>query len=668
MPKHTFLKTMMLLLVTWGLVSCGQTPTVTVVPTATSAAETISVSPLSMLGKGLAHGVAWSPDRTLLAVSSSLGIELYDAQTLEQVRQLESDVAEGALVFSPDGTLLASVSDLGVRLWDVETGDVERRLVGRGKLVTAIAFAPMASGSEWLLAVGTEDGTIYLWWVQTGVLAGTLLGHTAAVTDLGFSADGALLASGSEDGTIRLWRVSSGAEIKTLKGHSSPVVALSFWNFGFEATEELFSVSLDGLFQTWDVSGCEANARSCGNVLSSISSWGAVTAAALAPDLPLFAAGTLDGQLVLVSPVEDCPDPEAEETWCWMPLQTRYPGPIAALALSADTARLAVVLESGGVAVWDVAGCAEGWSRCQDAAGQYLPGYTTGLDALLFAQGGALIAAGGQDGRVWLWDVDGSSEQPTLQGVSQAYVGSIFDLALAPDQDVLALVGDDRTVGLWRISDGTSLASWEGHTWLVTSAAFSPDGTLVATGSCDKTVRLWRRESGELLETLAHDDCVRSLAFSPDGALLATGSGSGELLLWQVSEAQVMRSLEGHKAAVYDVTFSSDGEMLASASGDGTVRLWSVEQGEALRVFQGHQDAVTGVAFSPDDIFLASCSKDRTARLWQVGNGLLLYTLNHRDWVMDLAFSDDGMLLASAVRSGIVRLWSVQGSTVTPRQ
>ena len=56
----------------------------------------------------------------------------------------------------------------------------------------------------------------------------------------------------------------------------------------------------------------------------------------------------------------------------------------------------------------------------------------------------------------------------------------------------LASGSSDKTVKLWRLSDGAATATVSGHNNIVRSVAFSPDGRSLASGSDDNTVKLWQ--------------------------------------------------------------------------------------------------------------------------------------------------------------------------------
>lgn len=271
-----------------------------------------------------------------------------------------------------------------------------------------------------------------------------------------------------------------------------------------------------------------------------------------------------------------------------------------------------------------------------------------------------LLASGSWDKTVRLWRVsDGAL-------LHEFWLGDeIADIAFSPDGDLLASASASREgkVVLWQAPDWTYLHSLVGHTGMVSGLAFSPDGQTLASGSLDGTVRLWHVSDGVLLHVLEAADSVSDIAFSPDGSLLASASMDGSVQLWRVSDGILLHALEGHTDCAGSVAFSLDGQMLASASDDGTVRLWQVSDGTLLRILEGHTDWVTGVVFSPDGQILASQSLDNTVRVWHVPDGVLLHSLEHPDHVR-VTFSPDGQMLASACDDSTVRLWRVSDGTL----
>ncbi|MFF9803063.1 WD40 repeat domain-containing protein, partial [Streptomyces rochei] len=70
---------------------------------------------------------------------------------------------------------------------------------------TAVAFSPVSAR----LATGDDRGLVRL--LRGPSYDGPpsdLIGHTGAITAMGFSSDGSLLATASTDGTVRLWNTS----------------------------------------------------------------------------------------------------------------------------------------------------------------------------------------------------------------------------------------------------------------------------------------------------------------------------------------------------------------------------------------------------------------------------------------------------------------------------
>ena len=120
------------------------------------------IEQLAMLGRGLPRDVAYSPDGATLAVASSVGIWLYEADDLDAVPRFLDGHTDFvySVAWSPDGTALASASgDRTVRLWDAATGEQTAVLEGHTWTVTSVAWSPDGTA----LASASLDGTVRLW-------------------------------------------------------------------------------------------------------------------------------------------------------------------------------------------------------------------------------------------------------------------------------------------------------------------------------------------------------------------------------------------------------------------------------------------------------------------------------------------------------------------------
>jgi WD40 repeat protein len=339
----------------------------------------------------------------------------------------------------------------------------------------------------------------------------------------------------------------------------------------------------------------------------------------------------------------------------------------------------------------DVANGTSGFTLAVDAPSPLTPDGEPSLLPLSLPRPQQALGSGlaiSPDGRLLAWATgDRTVRVAPIENLDATVVlnagKTVRSVAFSPDGLTLASAGD-RTVQLWRVSDGGLLATMTGHSGLVTSVAFTPDGQVLASGSEDNSVCLWRPSDGALVASLSHPKTrpfdgneVDSLAVSPDGRLLAAGAGDGRVSLWRLSdrlEVGVLDPVAGVRSAasstmnpraVGAVAFSPDGATLAAGSNDGKIRLWRVADGTIQATLVGRQTRVGSVAFSPDGRFLAAgarddqvapSSADGTVRLWRLDDGAPLRTIVARS-VHLVAFSPDGRLLATG--GGAFRLWAL---------
>lgn len=107
----------------------------------------------------------------------------------------------------------------------------------------------------------------------------------------------------------------------------------------------------------------------------------------------------------------------------------------------------------------------------------------------------------------------GSSLQPT-RGES---------ITFSPDGRILITGGEDFTVKVWDVENGTLLNTLEGHTQEVILTTFSPDGTLFATYDRHSMVIVWGIDPDAPMVVAANPTETPTLDVSPTP--VATGSG-----------------------------------------------------------------------------------------------------------------------------------------------
>jgi WD40 repeat protein len=288
-----------------------------------------------------------------------------------------------------------------------------------------------------------------------------------------------------------------------------------------------------------------------------------------------------------------------------------------------------------------------------------IKGHTAAVLCVSFSPDGQIIASGSRDRTIKLWGLDGR-----LLATSEKTGASILSLGFSPDGQTLASGDNDGRVKLWSLNGETRL-KFDANQGKVSAVQFSPDGRTIATGGEDATVKLWRPD-GTLIKTLkGHSATVWAISYSPDGQILASASGDRTIKLWK-PDGTLLATLD-HGSLVRTVHFSPDGKSLISAGDDDTIKLWQIDRhantlnGTLLNTLQGHANSVSGIGFSPDGQTIVSGSWDKTIRLWNRQGVLLnLLTLKHRLWRVE--FSPNGQAIASSGEDQAIDVWNSDGT------
>jgi WD40 repeat protein/DNA-binding SARP family transcriptional activator len=363
----------------------------------------------------------------------------------------------------------------------------------------------------------------------------------------------------------------------------------------------------------------------------------AVLDVAFSPDGAYLAAATTNGEAVLWH--ADALQPhlicQASRTWLW------------SVAFSEDGGLLAAGGADYGIYLFD--------TRTGLLLDAYR-GHKGMVRTVLFDNEHEQVISGGLERQLCFWDIH--------TGVSRSVQkpdAFILSMAAADDQGLLATGEEDGMVQVRALIDGAPLYALSGHERAVTALAFAEGGRLLASGGADHTVRLWDVSARRTLKVFhPHAAIIRSLAFHPQRPLLAVGYEDGLIYLWNTAEDRIEQTISAHTAVVWSLAFSLDGATLASGSNDYSLRLWDVETGRAIHALQGYNSQLWAIAPLEGGRIIASASGNGRIRFHDREAGTIFRMPDvHEGAIRALAVSPGGRMLASGGVDQSIRLWDV---------
>jgi WD40 repeat protein len=326
-----------------------------------------------------------------------------------------------------------------------------------------------------------------------------------------------------------------------------------------------------------------------------------------------------------------------------------------------------------------------------------LTGHAHVVRTVAFSADGKLLASGGGDGRLAVWDLATGKRL----WLSKQDVGDTA--TFLGDSKTLAADENYRDIRLFDATTGKAGLLLKGHQQRIFGVAASPDGKRLASCSMDGSVRLWDPSSGqEVARFTIAEKYGLNVAFSADGKWLACVTYTGAVYLYEVAAAKERWRTPAGAQAVCSVAFSQDGTELfairqeirvldvatgkerrrlpmpremyhlalapdrqsaATISNDGEVRLFDLQTGKAINRFEGHAQLVRSLSFSPDGKVLATASDEDYFRLWDPATGKPLQVFHHRAGAV--TFVGDGRTLATTAQWEGISLWEVATSKRT---
>lgn len=491
------------------------------------------------------------PEREKLLVLHEKSLRVWDlkSKTSEETPVAAEQFNLPALTnVSSDGERRVYSDYKTIKLEDVDTGSRSVVGVGDGWPVRTF-FSP---DGKYLAVPSFFYDNFSLWQASSAVKAGVLGSpdmpptnrrprRNRIVYSMAFSADSMRILEGGSDGNVYFWSVPDGRLLRAFRAHDPAV-----WALAFSPDERMF------------VSGGEAG---------EIKLWALSPGAELKPEVSR-SSSVLPGEII-----------------------TTYGG------------------------------------------------YGNTVSALSVSPTG-LIAAGSWDSRILTWD------QVSVNDLA-GHKGWVRAIGYDPDGKLLASGGDDKIVRLWDVDKRTCIKEISGFHGLVSGVAFSLSGRYIAAADWEGTFSLINRNDWEVGKVKLSSSPLQCVAVSPEN-VFAVADNVGTITLLD-TKLRVVKKLRVPGGMVHSLLFSPDGKSLLSGGRDGMIRAWDVSSGNCLKEWPAHDSVVRALSASPDKTSFASAGWDGKVKVWGFNGDPLSDTFTITPgYVWGVGYLPDGRNLAVA--------------------
>uniref|UniRef100_A0A914XAE3 U3 small nucleolar RNA-associated protein 15 homolog n=1 Tax=Plectus sambesii TaxID=2011161 RepID=A0A914XAE3_9BILA len=223
-----------------------------------------------------------------------------------------------------------------------------------------------------------------------------------------------------------------------------------------------------------------------------------------------------------------------------------------------------------------------------------------------FRHDGTLLAAGGQEGRIRVFDVNSSTKAP-LRTYKAHESATHFVKFVAKGQRVVSF-GDDQSIKCWDLADmgAIPVVAFPGaHADHIRCGDVAHTSEhLLVSGSYDHMAKLWDCRTHEAVATVDHGWPVEAVLLFPNDSLLATAGGT-VVKIWDLTAGgKQLAVLSHHHKTITSLTFAANHSRLLSGGLDKHVKVYDTATYEVVHSMD-FPGAVLSVAISPDDNVLA---------------------------------------------------------------
>ncbi|XP_014206176.1 transducin beta-like protein 3 [Copidosoma floridanum] len=309
------------------------------------------------------------------------------------------------------------------------------------------------------------------------------------------------------------------------------------------------------------------------------------------------------------------------------------------------------------------------------------------VPALTLTDDAAKLVSGGIDGSVKLWDLNNQTCNFSFKG-AQGVIGVLCFRSDEKNNELIFASGDDCAIHCWNTQNGRKQFTLEGHMSKVTSLTFHEDGIHAVSSGRDRVLILWNMVKKASVRVLPVYECLEGAFIIPNNANLPipkkdedksiyviSAGEKGVVKIWEMksgsavyeqSNSLITAATDENSLSIRHLLYNKNSNSIGIVSTSQNIFIYTLDNFECKKQFVGFIDEVLDIAYlGSNESHLAVATNTADIKLFDLSTMSCKLLSGHKNIVFSLASSPSKPnILVSSSKDGTVKLWLMDTNTM----